>query len=437
MSDPRIASSSASFPQPVTDHHPIETPKAGPVCSIEQNRVEQAERQYATSTMSPFESTISEAASHLGPHQSFEVSCKALVTAELAGKVEGKISIERRDDGKFEVEAFAGGQVGAGVPNGARGMAGVAGGTKFVVETPEAAADLAQAIATTGVVAYAATTPGLWPLAFPLDKITGTSAHATERLDHYRANLVEVSGEGRASGGFSFNLHPAPGLHGHAGAEFQNAAAVKVDLERGELTAAYKVDVGGELKASLDLGKSALGKSAAMLFEGEIEGKMQGRIEARKHVPPAMAEKLKRGDLSPAEASDALKNAKTQWVFVAEVEVEKSLTGLGANGVGKAKVTTEIPLSGDALAKQILSGDQAALLRPLIDAEWEVEAEIGAGGRVGAKSGNELVAAEASALFFTKAKSSKGSLAHCLHHADGQMNDHVTMQQSIDAQRRQ
>lgn len=435
MSDPRIGAASTSFPQPLTDHQPIEKPKAGPVSSVEQNRIEQAERQYATSTMSPFESTISDAASRLGPHQSFEVSCKALVTAKLAGKVEGKISIERRDDGKYEVEAFAGGQVGVGVPDKARGMVGVAGGTKFVVETPEAAADLAQAIATAGVVAYAATTPGFWPVAFPLDKISGTSAHAAERLDHYRANLVEVKGEGRASGGVSLNLHPAPGMHGHASAELQNAAEVRVDFERGELTAAFKVDIGAEAKAGLGLGKSALARSASTLFEGEIEGKFQGRLEARKHLPPAIAEKLKRGELSPSEANEALKGARTEWVFVAEAEIEKSLTGMAANGVGKAKVTAEVPISGEALAKQILAGDQAALLRPLIDAEWEVEGEIGVGGRVGGAA--DGVTGEASALFFTKAKSSKGSLAHCLKHANAEMDDHVKMQQSIDAQRRQ
>ncbi len=147
-----------------------------------------------------------------------------------------------------------------------------------------------------------------------------------------------------------------------------------------------------------------------------------------------MAEKLKRGELRPSEAYEAMKNAKTEWVFIAEGEAKKSVTGLTANGVGKVKVTTEIPLSSDALAKQILSGDQVALLRPLIDAEWEVEAEIGWGGRLGGEA--EGFGAEATATVFTKAKSSKGSLAHCLKHGNAELDDHVKMQQSIDAQRR-
>lgn len=432
MSDPRIGPTSTSFPQPLTDHQPIEKPKAGPVCSVEQNRIEQAERHYATSTMSPFESTISNAASRLGPHQSFEVSCKALVSAEVAAKVEGKISIERRDDGKYEVAAFAGGQVGGGDAH-SRAMAGVAGGTKFVVDTPEAAADIAQAIATVGGVASAVTSPALFPWAILADKATGASAHALARLDHYRANLVEVKGDARATAALSVELPKTPGVHGHAAAELQGAGGVKIDFERGEISAAFRVDVSGEVKAGLGLGHGALASSASMMaFEGELEGKFQGRLEARKHVPPAMAEKLKRGEMTSSEAWEAMKNAKTEWVFVGEAEAEKSLTGMTANGVGKLKVTTEIPISGEALAKQILSGDQAALLRPLIDAEWEVEAEIGWGGRVGGATDGFL--AEATATVFTKAKSEKGSLAHCLEHGDRQIAEHVQMKKSLEAQ---
>lgn len=430
MSDSRIQSTSTPFSPHTPQNDAVAAPRPGPVCSAEQNRIEEAERRFATSTLSPFESALSTAVGHLGPHQSMELSCKTLVSAELAGKIEGKISIERRDDGKYEVTAFAGVQGGVGDEH-ARAMAGVAAGTKFVVETPEAAADLAQAIATLGGVATAKSNPALFPWAQLGDKVSGASAHALERLDHYRANLVEVKGEARATGALSVKAH-SPGVHGHASADAMLAGSVKVDLERGEVSTAFRFELTGEAKAGLDLGHGARASTAsAMAFELEAEGKWQGRLEARKHLPPALAERLKRGELSPTEAFEALKNAKTEWVAVVEVEVEKSVTGMASQGIGRIKVTAEVPVNGEALARQILAGDQAALLRPLLDAEWEAEGELGWGARMAV--GAEGMSGEATAMNFTKAKTEKGSLAHAFSRASHAIDDQVAMKRTLEA----
>ncbi|MBM4782976.1 MAG: hypothetical protein GQE15_35300 [Archangiaceae bacterium] len=433
MADNRISSSTnTSFDPTIAEGRgPSVMPKPGPTSNAERHRVEAAERAYATAHLSPMEAQIAERASHLGPHQSIELTCKGLLSAELASKVEGKISIERRDDGAFEVTTFGAAAMGIGNEH-FKAMPGIAAGTKFVVQTPEAAADLAQAIATSGGVATAKAMPG-FPWAHVVDRATGASAHAAERLDHYRANVTEMQGEARAILSAHFELHAGSGLHAHAGAEGMATGGVKVDFEKGELTASARLDVSAEARAYLNLGHGTVAKSLGqMTFDVEVEGKDSWRLEARKQLPPKLAEKLKRGELSAEDAAKALSNAKTEWVVVAEIEVEKSITGM-MNGVGKAKLTTEIPLEGEAIAKQLAAGDLTAIAKPLIDAEWEVEGELGVGDRLSVQA--QIVAGEMSAMTWVKAKSAKGSLAHCLEHADHELNDQVAMQKQLDRAR--
>lgn len=431
MADNRISSSNnASFNPGIGEGPaPSALPAPGPTSNAERNRIELAERAYATSHLSPMESQIAERASHLGPHQSIELTCKGLLSASLASKVEGKISIERRDDGAFEVTTFGAAAMGIGSEH-FKAMPGVAAGTKFVVQTPEAAADLAQAIATSGGIATAKEMPG-FPWARAIDSVTGAGAHAADRIDHYRGNVTEMKGEARAIVSGHFELGKGSGLHAHAGVEGMAAAGVKVDFEKGELTASARLDVSAEARGYLDFGHSAAAKSfGQMTFDVELEGKDSWRLEARKHLTPALSEKLKRGELSPEEAAKALANAKTEWVVVAEVEVEKSITGMTANGIGKAKLTTEIPIAGEEIAKRLAAGDLSAIAKPIVDAEWEVEGELGVGDRLSVQA--EIAGAELSAMTWVKARSAKGSLAHCLEHANHELNDQVALQKQLD-----
>lgn len=431
MADNRISSSNTSF-TPAIAEGPSVMPKPGPTSNAERNRIETAERAYATSHLSPMEATIAERASHLGPHESIELTCKGLLSAELASKVEGKISIERRDDGAFEVTTFGAAAMGMGNEH-FKAMPGVAAGTKFVVQTPEAAADLAQAIATSGGVETAKAMPG-FPWARAVDAVTGASAHANERIDHYRANVTEMKGEARAILSAHFELPTSSGLHAHAGVEGMGAGGVKVDFEKGELTASARLDVSAEARAYLNFGHGTVAKSLGqMTFDAEVEGKDSWRLEARKQLSPQLTEKLKRGELSPADAAKALSNAKTEWVVVAEVEVEKSITGMTVNGIGRAKLTTEIPIAGEEIARRVAAGDLSAIGKPIVDAEWEVEGEMGVGDRLSVQA--EIVAGEVSAMTWVKAKSAKGSLAHCLAHADHELNDQVAMQKQLDSAR--
>lgn len=431
MADNRISSSNTSF-TPAIAEGPSAMPKPGPTSNAERNRIETAERSYATSHLSPMEATIAERASHLGPHESIELTCKGLLSAELASKVEGKISIERRDDGAFEVTTFGAAAMGIGNEH-FKAMPGVAAGTKFVVQTPEAAADLAQAIATSGGVETAKAMPG-FPWARAVDAATGASAHANERIDHYRANVTEMKGEARAILSAHFELPTSSGLHAHAGVEGMGAGGVKVDFEKGELTASARLDISAEARAYLNFGHGTAAKSLGqMTFDAEVEGKDSWRLEARKQLSPQLTEKLKRGELSPADAAKALSNAKTEWVVVAEVEVEKSITGMTVNGIGRAKLTTEIPIAGEEIARRVAAGDLSAIAKPIVDAEWEVEGEMGVGDRLSVQA--EIVAGEVSAMTWVKAKSAKGSLAHCLAHADHELNDQVAMQKQLDSAR--
>lgn len=434
MADSRITSStSTSFDPTVAEGPgPSVTPKPGPTSNAERHRIETAERAYATAHLSPMEAQIAERASHLGPHQSMELTCKGLLSAQLASKVEGKISIERRDDGAFEVTTFGAAAMGVGNEH-FKAMPGVAAGTKFVVQTPEAAADLAQAIATSGGIATANAMPG-FPWARVIDGVTGAKAHAAERIDHYRANVVEMKGEARAILSAHFEAHGNAGLHAHAGVEGMGAGGVKVDFEKGELTASARLDVSAEARAYLNFGHGTMAKSLGqMTFDIEAEGKDSWRLEARKQLPPQLAEKLKRGDLSADDAAQALSKAKTEWVLVGEIEVEKSITGMTLNGVGKAKLTTEIPLDGEAIAKRLAAGDVKAIAKPLVDAEWEVEGELGVGDRLSVQA--QIVAGEMSAMTWVKARSAKGSLTHCLEHADHELNDQVALQKQLDQAR--
>ncbi len=433
MADNRVSSSNVSFNSTITEGPgPSVMPKPGPTSNADRNRIETAERAYATAHLSPMEAQIAERASHLGPHQSIEFTCKGLLGAGLASKVEGKIAIERRDDGAFEVTTVGAAAMGIGNSH-LKAMPGIAAGTKFVVQTPEAAADLAQAIATSGGVAAAKGMPG-FPWARAIDAVTGASEHAAERIDHYRANVTEMKGEARAMLSAHFEPIKSTGLHAHAGVEGMAAGSVKVDFEKGELTTSARLDVSAEARAYLNFGHGTVAKSfGQMTFDLEAEGKDSWRIEARKHLPPQLAEKLKRSELSPEEAAQALSNAKTEWVVVAEVEVEKSITGMTANGIGKAKITTEIPIDGEAIAKRLAAGDLTALAKPLIDAEWEVEGELGVGDRLSLQA--EIAGGEVSAMTWVKAKSAKGSLAHCVEHADHELNEQVGLQKQLEQAR--
>jgi hypothetical protein len=217
---PRIdrAASPAVTTPPETEHAPAAA-SPGPTCSVERHTLEQAERAYATSTMSPGEAAIAAGASHLGFHESMEVSAKMLVGAELGARLDGTIKIERRDDGKFEVTAMAAGQVGVGDEK-HRLVGGVGAGTTIVVNTPEAAADVAQAMATVGVVATAKSSIALLPWAWAADKLTGTSEHAAERLQHYAASgLKSAGGDVRFSGAAKLHLKEPLGLSTHGEAE--------------------------------------------------------------------------------------------------------------------------------------------------------------------------------------------------------------------------
>lgn len=407
------------------------------VCTIESNKVEAAERTYATASLGVGEELLSGPLAKLGFNQSLEVACKASAAADgLAAKGEGKLKVSRRDDGKYEVELYDAFGVGGGDERG-KALVGVAAGTKFVVNTPEAAADLVEAIGALGAVAVG-TTSTFMPFVAAADALTGTSRDALERLAHYRKNISEVKCELRGTAEAEVGAHdPAAAWTGtklEAKVEGLAAKELTIDLESGSACFSSRLEGKGEVEGSLDLGPGgAIAKQFEGRFGGKAEAKVSLRLEERCVLPAALKASLARGELGPAETAKALANLPITRVIVAEVEVEAKAMTLINNTV-RGKVTAEIPFEPGKVLDAALAGNLEGLAQPLLDAEWEFEGELGAVGFEG-KLGTGVASVEASATQWTKKKHEAGSLRHCIEAAAQQFDDANAIHASLAHQR--
>ncbi len=417
-----------------------ETAEATPgraVCTIESNKVEAAERSYARASLGVGEELLTLPVAKLGFNQSLEVVCKASAAADgFAAKGEGKLSVSRRDDGKYEVEVFDSFGVGGGDER-RKAMIGVAAGTKFVLNTPEAVADLVQAIGALGAVAVG-TTSTFMPFVAVADAVTGTSRDALERLGHYRKNISEVKCDLRGMLEAGVGAHdPAAAWTGtkrEAKVEGLAARELTIDLDAGSACLSTRFDGKGEIEGSLDLGPGgAIAKQFEGRFGGKAEAKVSFRLEERCVLPAELKARLARGELGPEEAAKALARLPITRVVVAEVEVETKAMTLINNSV-RAKVTAEIPLEPGKSLDALLSGSLGGLAKPLLDAEWAFEGELGVLGFEG-KLGTSFASVEASATQWTKGKRVAGSLRDCIEAAASQLEDANSIQASLTHQR--
>ena len=401
--------------------HTSNAVSAGPVCTVESNRLEHNERDYAGRSSGVGQDLIKSGAQSLGEHQSMEVICKANVAVDgLAAKAEGKLKITRRDDGKYEVEVMNAFGVGVGDEH-AKATVGVGAGTRYVVSTPEAAADIAQAIASLEVVA-ATSGSGVGPFVMAADAFTGTSRSAMERLSHYSDNLASVKCDLRGTVEVEPFAQQGPkkysGAHLEAKAEGQGATELEVNLEKGEVCFIKRLDGKFEGEASIDL--SPLGTIAEQVqnrFGGKGEARVGVRIESRCQIPPELKARVASGELSGTELAKTLAKLPMHQVVVAEVELEGRGAGLGTGAV-RGKMTAEYALDDKA---------PADIARALLDTKWEFEAEAGLGGE--AKVGGGGVGFEGSLMTWSATKHEVGSLRDLIDRAAG----HFTEQHDMNA----
>ncbi|MBL8921861.1 MAG: hypothetical protein JNJ54_23590 [Myxococcaceae bacterium] len=414
------------------------TRAAGPVCTAESNRLEMDERNFATASLGLGEETIANRTRALGDHQSLELVCKTSMTAEIAAKAEAKLKISKRDDGKYEVETFNAFGVGGGLTE-AKGTVGVAAGSKFVVATPEAAADLAQAIASLEVVASTVASP-LAPIALVADAYTGTSVSALTRLAHYRGNLTSVRCDvrGAVEGELAHEKTKSfSGTRSEAKLEGQVAKELTIDLERGRATTSVVLEGKAEAEGTLDLSAGgAIMEHVQKRFGGKAEAKVTLRYEERVDVPEALKARVKSGQLSSAQLARELATLPTSRVVVAEVEVEGKVMAMG-NATAKAKLAVEIPVEPGKVLDRALAGNLEGLMQPLLDARWEVEGEVGLGVelKVGVEGEGVGASIEGSATHWTGGKRHLGSLRECLEQAAHHFEDAASMHASVDQQR--
>lgn len=411
----------------------------GPVCSIERNRLEVDERAFATASMGLGEETIANRTRALGDHQSLELVCKSSMAAELVAKAEAKLKITRRDDGMYEVETFNAFGVGGGTAE-VSGTVGVAAGSKFVVATPEAAADLAQAIASLEVVGSMAASP-LFPAVLTADALTGASRSAITRLAHYRDNLTSVRCDlrGTVEGelGDHHQTKAFTGTRGEVKLEGQAAKELSIDLETGRVTTSVVLEGKAEAEGTLDLSPGgAIMKQVEARFGGKAEVKLLLRYEERVVITEELKARVKSGQLSPAALAREIASLPTSRVVVAEVELEGKVMAMG-NASAKAKLRVEIPVEPGKLLDRALAGDPEGLMQPLLDAQWEVEGEVGLGVelKVGAKRAGFGASVEGSATQWTGGTRHLGSLRECLDQAARHFADAAAMHASVDQQR--
>ncbi len=432
MSDHRIETTPTRLAS--YEPEPVPLPKPGPTSSIERNTIERAEQaaiggsQYNTLGRD----TLTGIAKGLRYDQSVEFGCKAVVSKGFAAVTEGKIKIERRTDGRYEVSANANAQLGAGDAH-RRATLGVGAGTKFVVESPEAAADIAHAMATLGVSATLNANIGVNFLTIPADTLTGTTKFAVERLHHYREKLVDARIDARGSALLSAGNHDkTAGVNVHGGAETGGAGEIRIDFEKGELIEAVKVSIGAEGRANLNLGGTELAGTMSRNTAGiEGETKTDLRLEKRRHVDPKLLERVKRGELDPKELLVAVGNAKAEWVLVGELEAE--ITGVGGvQATGKVKLEGELPLT-DALANSALRGDLAGVGKALAHVHWKGSAEVGLGKELLADAKAGYV--QGGVMTFKKLGETEGSIEECFAHAAKQFADEQKVKAQLEADR--
>lgn len=348
----------------------------------------------------------------LHPHQSYEVALKAGGTVG-GGAVKGdaKLSVTRRDDGKFEVSVANSTVAGIDFKD-AKLMGGLGAAAKYVAHTPEAAADIAQALATVEL-SYAASV-GV-PLGGPLMMLGASDA--MRRLEHYQANMSEVKVDARSVAEVDFHAN-TPGLDLALDAGGKVEGCVTINLEKGTVTLSGELEGKADGSAQLDFGKGPIAKQVGHHFGGKAELKLTARVESRFQIPTEIQGRIRRGELGGIELVKTLQTMGqgAKQTVVIEAELEGKLSPMIAT-MGRAKLTAEVPLS-------------ANVAEALLTTEWKVEGEAGAGIDQKLKVGP--LGFEASALTWTGWHSKPATLGDALSAVKTEFSKQAALDASLE-----
>jgi hypothetical protein len=338
----------------------------------------------------------------LKPGESVELAAKADVNVELSGAFKGRLRVERKEDGSFEITVE--GETTGGVGSAGAGAArvGVAAGTKFHVGNAGEAADLCDALFKGAVVTTASSAgPFLSGVTLGL-KAAGMRSDlldATDRVQQYLRNVseVKVAAVGKLQLGDSFKA-PVPGFG-------FKAAAAKAGAE---VRDAWVVDVSkGQLRHEVTVGLSA-DVSAGIPFMASVGsgGKASLTMETAYTLPKDVLQRLQDGRLTLTDAlREAGAAALTPTVsLAAEVETSGKTVELVAGEV-KLKAKATLPLTAETL---MVGNAYQTALAALDSTKWSLEAEVGAGGGLNSGIGFGVVAGEVSAMRKKRVKIASG-----------------------------
>ncbi len=361
----------ASYPDDLACTEPD---TSGPTNSVSTFR-RPANEDVAVNGDSTLEANLRERFAQLEPGQSLELSAEA---GYQAYGFNGKVKVERQDDGSFlvEVEASANTKVGG---DKASGKAAIAAGTTFHVSNAAEAADLTDALTKSAFVTAADVGQPVVSLALKLRElfIKDDLSDSHVRLAKYSDRISQLKGAVTASqtlgskkSGLEFKVGEANFLDASGSIAANQKQELKVDLEKGELT----------LNTSLDVSASAQFKALALSAGGGVKGTQT--LSLKYKLTGEMKQRLADGTLSAADALKELsRSARTPKVSMrVEIELSGKGTAALAGGELKGKASTEWALDFSKLRG---GAPAAELFAEAATRTWKVEGEAAYGASVG------------------------------------------------------
>lgn len=245
----------------------VAPPKPPPSEDDRLEPIRERERDYAGSR-GALEQRFYESLARVPKPGMLELEASALIS-HTGGKL--SVTASRDESGTYTIEVNGRGQVGLHAFVGAHLGAGL--GAKYVVHTPEAAADLLQSLSMRSLSVVA---PPLEPLSLP-------------KVWHYQdTSLQQVALEGHASLGLRSELPVVLGA-----IELTGEAQAAIDFEHHSVIIEQGVKEEGIARGGMIL--------AAAGLEGEVAVKLRTEIKA----PRQALERIRSGELSLTDAANS------------------------------------------------------------------------------------------------------------------------------------
>lgn len=311
--------------------------------------------------------------SELGPGESYELSGKGEASGGSSAEFNGKVRVERLEDGRFKVQVEASAEGGVGVRALGNARLNIGSGTTFITNNAADTADLVDALTKHTAVAQTNTF-----IAWGADALhtsagmKGDVVDAAARIRSYGPMLGEAKLElgGKVQLGDEFKESLA-GFEAELKAKVTlgGKASVTIDPEKGEVRFTSTITLEGAAKAKLPL---------AMKLGADAKATVS--IVQTSKIPPQAIADFRAGRISAAEA--ALQAGPISKVTAqGEIEMKGQGAQLGSADI-KVKLKTELSVENTGIAT-----DPIRLADLLANAKFSLEADVGYGGKASVDAG--------------------------------------------------